>query len=366
MIASLVIVSGSIAPYSSRLFESIAVTHGINLHVLTCAGLEPNRHWMVPSPKHYRLKLLRGVRIHKNLSHFYFNPGIVFELAAIRPTGIIVGSFSPTMIMAGVYALATGTPLGISTDGSIQTDPGEHSCLHRWVRSAMLPRATFGIGASEASTALLSKYGLSEDRCEIVPLIPAWDAPKDIPGFNERPFDVLFCGGITQDKGALFFCDVLERCKARGYPLRARIVGEGELRQAMEERLRSLQIDAVFDGYLQASELAAAYASSKLLLFPSKGDAWGLVANEATLCGAPVIGSPHAISSIELVDRYSVGQVLPLDADSWSGAVIDILSDPEKWSEWQKNRIKAQESFSLGRAVKTYGDVLKRVYTAAK
>ena len=37
--------------------------------------------------------------------------------------------------------------------------------------------------------------------------------------------------------------------------------------------------------------------------------------------GTPVVGSPHAVSSIELVERYKAGLVLPLEVETWSDAI---------------------------------------------
>ena len=312
---ALVVVCGAIAPYSNRLFDAIAKSHELNLHVLACAALEPHRQWAVRPGKNYRLKVLRGLRLHYNLNHLYFNPSILWELAKIRPDAIMVGAFSPTMLLGAIFAFLTKTPLGISTDGSLAMDPGGTSPIHRWIRRVIVPKATFGIGASEASLMLLNEYGLGRKCCDIVPLVSAWDAPASVPNFHERPYDVLFCGRLDERKGASFFVDVLVACKLRGQPLRARVVGDGPLREALKARCLSAGVIGVFEGHLQPEQLPAVYTSAKLLLFPSRGDAWGLVVNEATLCGTPVICSPHAVSSVELVERYGVGEMLPLKVD---------------------------------------------------
>jgi glycosyltransferase involved in cell wall biosynthesis len=357
---SIAIVSGAIAPYSNRLFNAIAKVHDIDLHVFTCAENEPHRQWRVEPAVNYTLKTLPGLRYHVNqLSHVYLNPTVLTHLRRLRPDAIILASFSPTMMIAAAYAFATGTPLGISTDGSLETDPGRSSALHRWVRKALLPRAFIGIGASSASIKLLAHYGLPTNRSHVVPLVSVWDPPAKIAGFNERPFDVLFCGSVDEaGKGALFFGDVLIECKRRGRTLNVRIAGDGADRQELQSRLDRHGIPAQFDGYLQPAQLSSVFSSAKLFLFPSRGDAWGLVANEAVLCGTPVIGSPHAVSSVELLEQFGVGRMLPLDVDAWSTAVLDILGTADTWDAFNAQRTSAAHSFSLEHAVASYGRVL--------
>jgi glycosyltransferase involved in cell wall biosynthesis len=102
---------------------------------------------------------------------------------------------------------------------------------------------------------------------------------------------------------------------------------------------------------LQQGVLAAAYASARVLAFPSRGDAWGLVANEAVLCGTPVLASPHATAAIELIQRYGVGRVQPLDVNAWCDALLDMVASPERWRTFSARRLEAVASFGVARSV---------------
>ncbi|MCB1547618.1 MAG: glycosyltransferase family 4 protein [Hyphomicrobiaceae bacterium] len=358
---SVVIVTGAIAPYTDRLYNAVARRAAVNLQVLACDSAGPHRQWRIPAAKHYTLKMLAGLRLHLNyVRQIYVNPGIIGELWRRRPGLVIVGGFSPTMVVAGLYALARGIPLGIMTDGSVATDPGQRSRPHRWMRRLLIPRASIGLGASEDSIRLLGIYGLDPKRGFVVPIVPAWEAPAHSRPFEERQFDVMFCGLIDDaTKGARLFGDVVCACKARGRALRVRVVGEGPLKGELEARLAAAGIEAQFDGYLQQDDLSEAYSSAKLLLFPTRGDAWGLVANEAILCGTPVIGSPHAVSSAELVERYEVGVVRPLEVEAWTDAVLDVLASRERWSAMQANGLRAKDAFSEDRAVTAFRAALE-------
>ena len=357
------VVTNIIAPYTNRLYDEYAAQSGVDLHVLACADLQPDRKWTVPKATHYELTALRGLQLHSSeTSHLYFNPSVVPALHRLQPDIVLIaGHFSPTMMFAVGYARATGRPYGISTDGSLATDPGEYSRPHAWVRRLLIPRASFGIGASKASVELLARWGLPPERCTVVPIVNTWDAPPTLTDFSNRPFDVISSGSVNEArKGVLFLVEVLRACKDAGVDLSLRILGDGPDRAAMLEGLHNAGIKSQFDGYLQQHQLAAAYGSAKLLAFPSRGDAWGLVANEAVVCGTPVLASPHAVSSHELVAAFGVGLVRPLEVFAWRDAIIEMLSSEQHWRGFMSRRTEALASFGLAQSVSALQHAIER------
>ncbi|MBL8567197.1 MAG: glycosyltransferase [Hyphomicrobiaceae bacterium] len=343
------IITGAIAPYTNRLFDSAASQLDVQIEVLACETIEPQRKWLLPEPEHYTLTRLPGLRYHVSYtSHIYFNPAVVGRLRRSRPDIVFLDGFSPTVLLAALWAFRARVPVAVMTDGSCETDPGSRSRIHRLMREILIPRASIGIGASEDSLELLQLYGLPRDRGIVLPINSAWDGPRVPPSFGDRPFDILFSGSIDDNrKGALFFAEVIERMAAIGQRPTVRVVGDGPLRETLRDRFEASGIAAHFDGFLQQNDLPAAYSSAKLLLFPSRGDPWGLVANEALLCGTPVIGSPHAVSTVELVERFGVGIMLPLEADAWAAAALRLTREPAAWAALQERHAEACKSFSM-------------------
>jgi glycosyltransferase involved in cell wall biosynthesis len=260
----------------------------------------------------------------------------------LRPDAVALGGFSPTMLLAWASARAMRIPHGIATDGVPSTDPGERSLMHRWMRQLMVPNASFGICASDESVDLLARWGLDRSHATVVPLVPPWDPLTVIPSFEQRPYDVLFVGSLNEDiKGVLFFTDVVARMAAKRGDLKVRVTGDGPLRQEVEARLRRTGLTVQFDGAVQPSEIAASYASAKVLLFPSRGDVWGLVANEAVQCGTPVLGSDLATSSRLYLERYGVGVMRPLQVETWAETALDMIGTPTRWQQFMLRRHEA-------------------------
>src|SRR5207245_2873489 len=72
-----------------------------------------------------------------------------------------------------------------------------------------------------------------------------------------------------------------------GLPIQLYLVGDGPYLQALHEAMP----EAIFTGYLRGKELAAAYASADVFVFPSTTDTFGNVVIEAQASGVPVIVS---------------------------------------------------------------------------
>lgn len=345
-------VIGANAPYTNRLYEAVGERYPGRLHVIACTDTEPTRGWSVPDAVHYTRIVLPGYRKHLNDLHsLYLNPAVISALRTINPDIVVLGSLSPTGVIAGFYALATGRILGVSTDGVMETDPGVHSWIYRIPRKLLIPRASLGFGACEASLRLMEHFGLKKGYGTVYPLVPAWERQSPVRGLAERAYDLVFCGRLDERKGVPFLLDVLDALKAKGVSPSLRIAGEGPLRGAFEDKVRELGLEAHFDGYAQTGQLEDVFSSGKLFVFPSQFDPWGLVTNEALQCGTPVIGSPQATSVRELVAPHEAGAMLPLEPALWAERIATILTSPGQWADAQERALSVAEDFSLDKGV---------------
>ena len=237
----------------------------------------------------------------------------------------------------------------------LATDPGAHSAIRRMMRRAIISRSDFGIGPSFASLQLLHFFGVPSDRLLLAPLTAGWAPTAASPPMERRPYDVLFCSELNDDhKGVRFFAGIIETIARRRPNLTVRVTGEGPLRGEMERRFAGAGIAAHFDGFVQQHGLEEVYSSAKVFLFPSRGDVWGVVANEAIQCGTPVIASVHATASFELVAPAGAGSALPLDERAWVAATVALLDDRARWQAAHEGALAAACDSHLDAAVDAY------------
>lgn len=365
-IRPVVVVTGALAPYTHLLYERLAQRLDRPLHVLSCTPRETARQWVIEAPQHFRHEVLSGLRWHRDaIRNTYLNLAVVPRLAALRPAALVLNDFSPTMLVAALVARSRHIPYAIRTDGVIETDPGGRSAPHRLLRNVIVSGASFGIGPSIGSAQLLGRYGLDPQNFVLSPLFPAWSPSESLPADSERAYDVLFCGALNEEvKGARFFTDVVLGCLARGRRLSVRVAGDGPLRAEMERRFAEAGISARFDGFLSQQALAETYASARVFLFPSRGDVWGIVVQEALQSGNAVLASPHSGVARELLVAKRCGMVRPLDREAWIDATLGLIDDTGKRRALRAAAESVQHVYTPEGAARGYLDALDRMLDA--
>lgn len=105
-------------------------------------------------------------------------------------------------------------------------------------------------------------------------------------------YDVIFLGRITQPKNPLFFVEVIGVLIGRIPNLRVAMIGDGELREEVEQRIEQLSIqeNVVMYGFLENP--LGILKNSKVMCMPSLWEGFGLSAVEALALGIPVVSAP--------------------------------------------------------------------------
>jgi glycosyltransferase involved in cell wall biosynthesis len=109
--------------------------------------------------------------------------------------------------------------------------------------------------------------------------------------------------------------------------------GDGPERNNLERRAVELGIEdrVRFLGFLNQSQLPSAYRAADLFVLPSLFEPFGLVVNEAMLCGLPVAVSDRVGARFDLVRPDENGYVFPAgDVEALAAIFREILADPEK------------------------------------
>ena len=109
--------------------------------------------------------------------------------------------------------------------------------------------------------------------------------------------------------------------------------GDGPERSNLERRATELGLaDRVrFLGFLNQSQLPSAYCAADLFVLPSLFEPFGLVVNEAMLCGLPVAVSDRVGAKFDLVRPDENGYVFPAgDVEALAAILRQILPDAEK------------------------------------
>ncbi|GAB4166509.1 MAG: glycosyltransferase [Terrimicrobiaceae bacterium] len=143
-------------------------------------------------------------------------------------------------------------------------------------------------------------------------------------GLHPGELAILYVGRVSKEKNLDTFVAVISRLRDQGIPVRPAIVGDGPYMAEMKRLLP----EGIFTGYLRGQDLATAYASADIFLFPSTTDTFGNVVLEAQASGIPAIvsdvGGPR-----DLIRHGTDGLVTKaLDVHSLVEAVSSLAADP--------------------------------------
>jgi glycosyltransferase involved in cell wall biosynthesis len=155
---------------------------------------------------------------------------------------------------------------------------------------------------------------------------------------------IVFSGRLVAYKGVLEFLQAAASW-ARQHPDRVLDIvwlGDGELRQRLEETEVPKNLVQTFMGGVPYASLPAAYASCGVLVLPSFLDEWGLVVNEAMASGMPILASVYSQAVEEMVVDGHTGWLLdPAREETMTRALEKLFETSE--AELAAMRTRARE-----------------------
>ena len=145
------------------------------------------------------------------------------------------------------------------------------------------------------------------------------------------------------------------------------LVGDGPYRGQLEKIFENTKTN--FVGYLSGEELASAYASGDIFLFPSSTETLGLVLLEAMAAGCPVIGANKGGIPDIINDGINGCLYDPDEKDKGERSLIEatkkILADKNKKEEMRKEARKEAEQWDWNQATlqlqKYYSETLQNI-----
>ena len=158
--------------------------------------------------------------------------------------------------------------------------------------------------------------------------------PAKRNGFLESQFQLkegiklLYVGRVSREKNLEILARVFKRLVLDHPDIHLVVVGDGHYLEEMRQELAGTP--CTFTGYLQGEELAAAYASCNLFLFPSTTDTFGNVVLEAQASGLPVIVTDAGGPQENLIPGETGLVVSGDNEESLLEAVRGLLAQPGK------------------------------------
>ena len=272
----------------------------------------------VPISPHWPLALMRSIR-------------------QFRPQLLHIHMPNPWAFLALLLPSARALPWVVHWHADIPLD--HPSWLMRlayrpyaWFERRLLARASAVIASSQTyleASPVLQRFGA---KTQVVPLglgeAPAAGAAPHWPSGSK--LKLLAVGRLSYYKGFEVLLQALTLAPDIGLVL----VGDGERRQALADKIAQLQLaDRVhLTGRLEDDEIEAAYRACDLFCLPSldRAEAFGLVLLEAMRAGKPIVSSAVPGSGMCEVVQHQVNglQVAPGDPSALARALCQLRDQP--------------------------------------
>jgi glycosyltransferase involved in cell wall biosynthesis len=344
--------------YMAPIFRRMAAHSVLDLHVAYCSlrGAEPGHDPEFGASIQWDVPLLDGyswseVPNRGSGGESFFglrNPGLWKMIRNGNFDAILcfTGYLNATFWIAFFAARQCGTAFLFGADTTTLT-PLDGRMWKRSVKRMVWPLlfriADQVIVPSSGSRDLMLSLGLPADRVTLTPYSVDNDwwlqksgeidraAVRSAWGASSSDVVILFCAKLQPWKRPLDLLNAFAKANFSNALLV--FAGEGPLRPMLESAAATLGVAprVRFLGFVNQTQLPAIYTSADLLVLPSVYDAFGVVVNEAMLCGCPVAVSDRVGAGRDLVAPICPELVFPCGDTDALAAILQRAHDGPTW-----------------------------------
>lgn len=333
-------------------------------------GFEISFEWDIDLLDGYQWELLKNRRQPPQLGSFMglSTPGVLKVLYRHKPDCVIItGWNSLTLIQTLIACKLLGIPTLVrGVSNALKRRSGFKKTLLRM----FIPRFDGFLTVGKANQQFLTELGIPLNRIFQCPYFvdndrfiiaakelrtsrskfrEAWQIPEHAVCF-------LYAGKLQHKKRILDLLKALFQVRNMSNEkfIHLLLIGTGELLDDARDYANRYNLPVTFGGFLNQSEIPRAYVSADCLVLPSDyGETWGLVVNEAMVCGLPAVISDRVGCGPDLVIDDFTGKVFPFgDISTLARILLELARNPTKLRQLGANaRNRILEQYSVQRAV---------------
>jgi L-malate glycosyltransferase len=178
-------------------------------------------------------------------------------------------------------------------------------------------------------------------------------APEDGP-----LSDLVFVGRLAPIKRVDLLLEIVARVRTALPMVRATVVGDGALRESLEERARELGLGehVVFAGHQR--DVSPWLAAARVFVLTSESESLSLALVEAMRYGLPAVVSQ--VGDLGDVVEHGVNGYLVAERtpEAFADRIMDLLRDPERRRQFGAAARTAARRFELSVAVSRWNEIL--------
>jgi glycosyltransferase involved in cell wall biosynthesis len=319
------------APYMVERFNALVSRGNIELEVWFSTRRESDRAWVVDEQSWlfpYRYVGVGSSAAALAASHLSTDRPDVFFSLYERP------EYIAGLMAARVAGCRIGSPALKTFDSWVK-----RRATREMAKRLLFPRMHAFHVAGADSASFVQRYGVPRERVHVLP------EPVDVSHFHDpraaaearvlrsslglEQCTFLYVGRLWERKGLDFLFDAFEQVSRVEPGVSLLLVGDGVDEMRYQRRAASLP-NVHFEAFRQKESLPVWYHAADVFVFPTLGDPYGHVVQEAMASGLPVIATTAAG---DITDRVIEGEtgflVPPADADALASAMLKLSRESE-------------------------------------
>lgn len=150
---------------------------------------------------------------------------------------------------------------------------------------------------------------------------------------------ILYAGRVAKEKDLDVFVNIAKEFEDNK-DVKFAIVGDGPYRKEIEGKAKNI----IFTGFFDKEELAIAYASSYLFVFPSTTETFGNVVLEALACGLPVLVSDKGAACENVIQGINGFIVKDNNIKEYINLINNLLTNKYLYMNLRKNAINLSKN----------------------
>ncbi|WP_322387083.1 glycosyltransferase family 4 protein [Clostridium perfringens] len=360
------------APYRRLQFNEYVKKLGIDITIYYTNRINDGREWDVSEEVLFKEEYLKGIKISDKYG--YLNLGI---LKIIKNNDIILlgGYEQPTIIFISIISKILNKKTILIFDG-ISTSRLNINCnrLKNFLKKIVINNSDaifangvigkkyfnekFNIQKKYIFNQYLSVNNEKIRMCLKEKLLNRVELRKKF-FINSDEKVLVYSGRVIDIKNLKSVINALSKIKDKNITFF--VIGGGILEDEIINQGKNLGVRVIVTGFLRNQEdVFKHYSIGDVFILPSIEEPWGLVVNEAMVCGLPVLVSSECGCSYDLVKNSENGFIInPFDVDDISLKIDNIFSlDYEKMGEKSKHII---EKWNFCNSAKSFKEMLNSI-----
>lgn len=338
-------------PYRTEFFNQLAKKCDLTVLYVTSNQVSRNKKWSQSISKDYKVAYLSN----KKYNHI-FKIKVIKYVFSREYDKIIFGCVNDSSQMLSIILMKLFRKKYIlSFDGETFFEGNSiRNKLKRW----LVKGANYYLAAGKESATNL----FNVTKCEkIYPYyfssLTKSEIAKNNKNINNNINEcILIVGRFLAPKGL----DIAVEASKKIPNIKFKFVGMGDKSNEFEEYLKVVNAGSNIEviSFLQKEDLNKEYRNCKMLVFPSKKECWGLVVNEASSFGVPIVSTWGSGAAIEfLSEKYSNFLAKSNDVDDLCNKIKNLLNY-DKIEEYKKYLLKKSKEYSIEKMVDVHIKVI--------